>query len=622
MRRRINESAPTAIPEPFSDLYKRFWKHFKFLLSPLDPSAMRRGLPDAYVSLPSIEEQLRNLLFLEPVDSVAFLVGHTGIGKSTVLRHVCACCDNSKYRPDHNTYLLYINCDRKRIAGIAQWERAFSSCIADAGLQLRAKCEDTLTIEGIAEIISQENPEVLSRPILDLEASPTMRLKQLQITDRRAYELELLKLFATNANLERVCLVVDDLESLPHSMQAEVLKDLLNAMTCLMHKNDRPYTVGVLLAIRPDSYATFRARGLLDAWPLNDAIDFRQSVDLCDLFEARFECARAIVNEPHLLDDWNESMEVLRAIARKLDLRFATVIAALENSNVRDALGTFTRVLENRTWFEGEHTHAKHVFHEGRYQITNAGVLRAIAMPRTGAYFDIDTLPIPNLLHNSADSEDDLIVSYIVRYLMERAKDDTLGSLWIPDDLHELIPIADKLWSSAIDAEKGVLKAVAWMIRRKLLLQLSPDELDKNLRVTLAPRCRTLWGLLAESSVLLECYREDTYRELDETDAQWRRSETLSREVLFTDCVRLGRAVAAVERKHLDIADTRDKLGLMRQTFGTNLLSRQLTRGLQAAFPRYFTEGRQSTLDLRRDLNSLASEVAAMEERLVKVLIV
>src|ERR1017187_1487370 len=103
MRRRINESAPTAIPEPFSDLYKRFWKHFKFLLSPLDPSAMRRGLPDAYVSLPSIEEQLSNLLFLEPVDSVAFLVGHTGIGKSTVLRHVCACGDNSKYRPDHNT---------------------------------------------------------------------------------------------------------------------------------------------------------------------------------------------------------------------------------------------------------------------------------------------------------------------------------------------------------------------------------------------------------------------------------------------------------------------------------------------------------------------------------------
>ena len=619
MRRRISESAPTTIAEPYSDLYKRFWKHFKFLLSPLDPSTQREGLTPAYVSLPEIEERLSERLFLEPVDTVAFLVGHTGIGKSTVLRHVCQCNDQSVYRADHNTYVAYINCDRKRIADIGHWSKAFCSCISEVGLQLRKTAALTVTATDIAELIWNENPEVLTRPVIDLEASPTARLKQLQVTDRRAYELELLKVFAKGARLARLCLIVDDIESLPHTIQLEVLKDILNAMTCLMHKPSRPYTVGVLLALRPDSYASFRAKGLLDAWPLHDAVDFRQPVDLCDLFEARFACARAMVTEPRATADWDESMDVLRTIARKLDIKFATVISALENWNVREALGTFTRVLENRTWFEREHPQARHVFDAGKYKVNNAGVLRAIAMPRTSAYFDIDTLPVPNLLHNSADPGEDLIVAYIVRYLTEKGEQEVLGSLWTPDDLADLVSIADQVWGSTVDARKVIERAVRWMVRRKLLIQLSPDEREGTMRVTLAPRCCAIWGLVAENSVLLECFRENIYRELDEPDAQWARNEVLGSELLFLDCVRVARGIAATERKHLDIADSRDKLGLMRQAFGTKLLSRQLSLGLEATLKSYFSDPSRWSVDLKRDLVNLRSEVKSMEDRLVKV---
>jgi hypothetical protein len=78
----------------------------------------------------------------------------------------------------------------------------------------------------------------------------------------------------------------------------------------------------------------------------------------------------------------------------------------------------------------------------------------------------------------------------------------------------------------------------------------------------------------------------------------------------------MAREVAGIEMAHLQIAQTRELLPLVRDTFGRNLVSRQLLCGLMETRQRYFNEPKMLELDLETPMGSVEEIVRAAEELL------
>jgi hypothetical protein len=128
------------------------------------------------------------------------------------------------------------------------------------------------------------------------------------------------------------------------------------------------------------------------------------------------------------------------------------------------------------------------------------------------------------------------------------------------------------------------------------------------MRFSITPRAVQVWELLKENSILLQCYREDTYR--SNPSASWSRPTLkLGPADLFLDCVQFAQEIAGIEREHIRLAKVRGLIPLMRDTFGLNLVSRQLFFGLQASYKRYVAVPSRQQQDLEGPLKRLEQAI-------------
>jgi len=612
MRKKINESYRSRSRISLhSDLFRKFKKIFMLLSNSDNPGSERQEYSKWYVSLPELEQELEERLFGYPTDMTCFFVGHTGVGKTTVLRHVCN-GEASAYFQDRNAYVVHISCDPRYIITPDAWSNVFSSALGYASASLMDIFSINLSISDIANFIKENRGELLHRINAPIEATLEERVDSLRRNERRAYELELLKMVAKKCKLQNLCIIIDDIESLPHSIQVMAINEVFHAHKCLSYNISRTYKLSILVSIRPNTFSVVEKECNLTPYTY-EQLSFGEPVDLARLFEARFDSALESADLKNVgnVEEWKRSKEVILKIAEGLHIRFSDVIVALANYNIRDALAYFRKILENRKWFQRDaNPEAAFQIVELDYALNDAGVLRALAMPKTEIYFDASAIPVANILHNSPDPESDLIVSYVLRYLLQKVGGINSNIVWRPFDLQDLMDKAQRIFPS--DMQKRIKEllanAIVWMVERKLIFQLDTDS--KSLRFSLTPRAVVLWMLLEKSSILLQCFREDIYREIgQDNDICHINNEHLSRVDLFLDCVQLVEDIAKKEREHLQVAQTRNLLPVMRETFGTELLSTQLLKGLNATHDQYFRDPARKNVLLQKRIVEVSKQI-------------
>jgi hypothetical protein len=321
-----------------------------------------------------------------------------------------------------------------------------------------------------------------------------------------------------------------------------------------------------------------------------EVIPITEAIELGTLFKRRFNTALSKVDLRGIAkpEEWERSKEVMMTIVEGLTIRFGQSIVSLANYNLRNALAHFRAVLENRRWFQrGVDAHPSFEITELDYALNNAAVLRALAMPTDDVYFDSEDIPIANILHNTVDAASDLLVSYILRYMLERMRSEDSTKMWAPFDLRNLVERATELFPEKVREETCWIKGIEWMESRGLIFRLDLQA-HESMRFSLTPRSLELWRLLGENSVLLQCFREDVFRDMSSRWGMNKKSSGLKTDILFEDCLDLTMEIIEVERRHLKTAKTRGLLEVMRDTFGTQLLSLQVTQGLAATFDQYF----------------------------------
>ena len=619
MRYRINESERVQQVHAVSDLYRRFRKIFDQII-PSDSLGLEyQDHPDWYLPMPTVEESLRDEFFERTDNPVRFLLGHTGIGKSTVLQHMLG-GQRSVYRSETQTFVAYISCNPIQILNKEMWGRRIAGYLHDLAESIRTEFRiDKIELDELASFISKDNRGLLYSEKAHINTSMTELLNNLKDHNYRGYVLEYLKLICSRSTkLKRLCIVVDDIEGLDNDIQEFAIKDLIQAHTCLHRIESRtlPLSLNLLIAFRPATYAPLRKELKLSPFTPT-MIDFGQPVDLHALFKKRFDSVAKKISQQdpqfaqsYRKEDWLRAAEVCFAISSELSGQFGQYIVGLANANVRKALEYFVNILKNGVWFQKNmNPRAAFWISEEDYYVNSAGVIRAMAMPKTQIYVDHEEIPIHNLLHNSEEAESDLLVSYVLRYLFW-STNMTLN--WTSDvqtqvvDLKKVEEAANKLFApngKAFDFGP----TFDWMCESGLLWKLEKN--DPNSLVSPTPRAWKTWDLLQENAILLQCFREDSFRSDPSLDTRTPTMK-LAPADLFLDCIHFVQEVADVERKHIDFVVLRESVPLMHRTFGrTKLLSAQLYMGLQTSHRQYFTDISRMLQDLEEPLMKLKQTI-------------
>jgi hypothetical protein len=486
-----------------NDLYRRFRKTFDAITSIENPAIARNEPKDWFVSEPIVETALQESASGE-MDSIRFFLGSTGIGKSTMLRHVFEAAHAPLIKDD---YLLIPFCFNSRWPAIDVFNpttAAASRYLSDAqGLAFNA--------QAFYKSIRADRPDFLELdPALPETATDDERLSAFKRLNLASYELEKLKWFLSQSTLKRVVLIVDDVESLPFDTQATFILDICRAYVHLQSQPARKFTVKCIISCRPSTHSLLQMQPWFSVYSFEREVTIPNAVDLEALFSARFRSALIQLQgtDTARTEDWHKAYDILLRLIRQVSDKYAIPLTHLCNNNVRDALYEFQQLLTNRKWFQRDKVVSPaFAIRETDYAVNEVAVYRALALRNGESYPGRDSV-IVNLMHNTPDDSSDLLVTYVIRYFLNHTNsgNPSDGSQIAKATLcNELVMLFPEIAGPAV-----IEDCIQYMLGARLV---DVECVKGEDILILTPRAHTLWRMLQSNSICLEFFRDDTYQD-------------------------------------------------------------------------------------------------------------
>ena len=256
----------------------------------------------------------------------------------------------------------------------------------------------------------------------------------------------------------------------------------------------------------------------------------RSNEDWSEEDEADFEIAKEL-QEIGSSSTWKRAYEVLQLVCQRLDWAGGNLILHLGFFDLRKSLAIFLRVLSNKKYFSIEApAPAKGgavKIQESDYVPKPDAIFRAFSYGE-GSVYRPESNEMPNILYN--DNELDLICPLIIIYYLSTnsmndprivyGKEKIQGKVFL-DHMKTIFPSNPTIVARF---EKGM----KYLFGKRILLQSiydsepTPQEVLQNtaeaernwkpeMYLYLSSRGLRLWQFLAESSLLLELYRDDLY---------------------------------------------------------------------------------------------------------------
>jgi hypothetical protein len=567
---RVRPNAHLTIKEPPrqpSDLYRRFRRPFEAVVAQENPAIARHELKDWYVSMPEVETALNEIVAGE-IDSLRFLLGSTGIGKSTTLRYVFEAAQEPRIT---NDYLLVPLCFNSRIPAID----IFRPVARSASRHLAESLRIPFDRQGLYDAIKRTRPDLLELDKTVPEtASDLDRLAAFKTAQETHYELEKLKWLLSKSGLKRVLLVVDDIESLPFETIEELLLDVCRAYSHLQNQVPRRFAVHCIISCRPSTHALLQKEQWYGVYSFDEPIFLNTAVSLEKLFRVRFHSALKNLDLVSNRDEWQKAYDILLRVTTHLADKYNLDLTYLCNNNVRNALREFKELLANRRWLQKDMiVTPSFALREEDYAVNEAAVYRALAL-RNGSVYPAKDTVIVNLFHNTPDEGSDLLVTYVIRYLVHhRLAGDTLGEAQVDkavlcNDLAILFP--------GIVGPKLIDECIHYMMEKRLA---DTDQVRGRDIVVLTLRAQTLWRSLRGTSICLSFFRDDTYH--DEAPYQPLSPVDYRHEdQTFADIFGFLTQIVAAERLRVENAIKYKLLPDYVARFGQQTLSRHLIEGI------------------------------------------
>lgn len=542
--RKINSDAKYNDKIGASDIYRKFKVQFDALFNPKEIAKSDKAFEKIYVTDTDFEDKINQ--FRNSVGCLAaFCIGYTGIGKTTTIRH----CFNLgiKNTPVYNEERKELvfpaffdghNLETNDSEDLAKKISAMCTFIEKDNPELKKYMRSKQGLSDLVAFIQMTKPEIVEIDDLDLqditdEEELQLRIKSAYKNHKYSYYAIRLKFLISKRydKYERLVIILDDVESLPHDYQQSLIRLYLSMFDCMANTEfpeNSEYNINLLISLRPHTYRLFNNNRNLETYPvLLNPITKDKPVDLSDLFEKRFEYytesnPRVIGN----IESWNTCYESLKIMNNMFEGQYKEMIINLCYMNIREALSYYSKIFANRLWIQkNKHFYAEFSVNIPEYEFNNITIIRALACNENTMYFNETNNILPCLFLTSEEKEEDYsIYCLLLLYLFykRRKKNECYGlqakkKILLIKELEEIFP-TEKI--------KCFEEALSHLFEIRILRKSIKDKddyftldtrqsLNDESYLYISSKGAEMWQMFSRDSVLLELFREEVYRDYD-----------------------------------------------------------------------------------------------------------
>lgn len=612
MRQRINHGVvnptPMNIGHP-NDFFRQFGEQFRVLLSP-DPTN-RHFLKRVYVRNTPAAEDIRSSLEATS-DSCRFLIGPTGIGKSTLVYNEIEVLPS---RPSVTAERIVVLIDCEPTA-ITTSPTALCNYIEPVCNMLEEQMKRTCTEEQVYDFAWGNKPAIVTSVRSSPHQPKSEVMQNLYRTNKRAYVMEWLKLLLSDpeCTVTNVLLLLDNVEAIREwEIQTTCVKEILELHECLKNNPGRRYSVNSVIGVRPDSARHLLKDPGINTYAFGTPIVIDTTPPLDEVFRQRFDAVLAsVAPKKQPSDKWRNAYTALVSVSKGLSIRDAdrNLIARLCNYDLGSTLTTFEQVLSNRVHIQkGYPIHDAGAFEVRRTQFTTEEIpfQKAVIYGNSHRFHDSSDAPVQNVLHNVEDAAYDLLPLLLISFLQHNSEEMGSGDFLyaranvLLDSVDGVLP-----WSGA---RKHIEETIDWFRQRALICE-SPWSTDEDTIIGLTPRTMAIIDLLKANSIALEAFREDLWlnHPAQCLKPTWELSDDQRWRSLIETVMHYQRTENTLLESVINAGATRLYVSL----FGNNSMSAILYSGVEHSFYAHFaddTQGKKhdffNAKDWNRDITQL-----------------
>lgn len=425
------------------------------------------GRSQIYVDQQILEERVKEQFVEVEDDIVKFLVGPTGVGKTTLVRNMFRVFDRDVAVTDGNL-IIYVSFysmvsyfDRNEEKNTVIQD-ALLGAIGEAVSFLdgrdyveRLDSYDDVYYNDFYDFIKKNNKHLIQtipdmsdyaekvqsgngkKYILDwiAEKKPVdYRMCQLK------YYLYLYKK-RTNNMFDNIILILDDLESLESKYTNSILECAYHCKKCLQANYNREYNFKVLVTMRNYSYRIeqIRKKEAFREIPWDDVILKDVVPELSEVLDKRINYVLSLEEVVNSVDDkkaFENAAGSLRTILLKMYGQYDKMLLSLTHNNIFKSMTLLFRILTNKTHL-GKYE-IDRLNQNGAFEISprdyhvenrssnpdmpgNNDVYYALVYGEQKLYFDSEDYYLTNIMHykNKDGADTELMGIYIIQYFIQ-----------------------------------------------------------------------------------------------------------------------------------------------------------------------------------------------------------
>ncbi len=569
------------------------------------------GKSKIYVDQIELREQLDEFLS-DSQAKLCYLVGYTGVGKTTLLRNYFQVFDRSpKY--DDNKIILYksflSDVLKKNITISDIVARCINNVNSDIIKNNIDSIDDKALMQELYEYIKNNKPEVLyNSPITPdnlgdiIDNNFENQLKQYARTDQLGYTLMMFKyLLVKFPKYNSVIIIFDDIERHSKEAQMEFLNTIIRKFYDCFSAIEVSCNVKIIISLRNYLMRALNTTQSQASRPYAYTILKKSVPSLIKIIQYRFDAFKDFDKNSYI-----EAKKELDVIFDKLYIKCAELILNLTQKNIYESLLMFTKILTNKKYIGYLEVSKDGAFKidANRYHFKSDEVFYALAYGE-GTYYDpINNYFLANILlnHEEVCKNGDIISMYLVIYYLslyhELYGENAISVKKVLERLNRVFSDYNLLHDGYEQfSDKGYLM-IEQLYKNGILLksvydiEIEADFCNDNSRTCninsllyISPRGEELFKLLTKNSLYFNVIRDDIDTELIGNDrASVDMSENQKIEY-YIDYI-----ISFFEKEKMYISAAHSSLEEYIKCFGRELITSILLQGFVQSMDNYFSE--------------------------------
>lgn len=593
-----------------------------------------------YVEQPTDEYTKFLDVFINSLNSdIKFLIGYTGVGKTTFLKHYFGYNTMGFVRYGKNAVVIPASWDGRKISD-DNYEKELKNQISNILNNLISylyKDYEYLILEESEEIIKFING-TRTDVITSLTIEEIIQAQKLSITINQAklqkskdelpveFSSSLLKYVIEKHcdDINQLIFIVDDLETLAQNKLCSLITTYLSIYDC-MHNTQKAPIVNLLISLRPHSFRFLNdniEHKYINAYGNfleneNSRIIKNQIPDVKEILISRFEDVFSKTEKPGNPATWKIAKNAFFEIIASLDESIIKTVTELCHLNIRATIDCLHMILSNRVWCQNYSEYSEYpTVRATDYRFDIVNVVRTLACGENSVYtgkkdiqfnqhntsnvlarprFDDSDIFIPNILIDLNTKECDvfsvIIMQYLEGYFSSKNASPPQTEFISRRVLRNNIVTIFGEYISVEKIDETIDYLFNNRIIRKSIISKDTDStintlLDEDY-IYLTLKGSRLLSMFESDSVLLEIYREDIKRNYDRDSLVYKSSYELvtenNRQALFGDLIKLIEEIYYNEDLYQVHIVNNEKLAFYEPSFP---ISQRLLSGVERSLQR------------------------------------